>query len=129
MQYSIPILSAFLTAVIGTKMFPENVILSMGILLTVLGTFNSILKPAEGYEWTASFSNKFEEFENDLNLSMVELGARSETKESDYIQLLRTANHNLAKLIDERNKRQIDFFKSKPTEVVNELPVIADDTE
>ena len=76
MQYSIPVLSAFLTAFIGTKILPDNIVilniiilpsdilvLIMAITLTMLGALNSILKPAESYEWAASFSNKFEEFE------------------------------------------------------------------
>lgn len=143
MQYSIPVLSAFLTAFIGTKILPDNIVilniiilpsdilvLIMAITLTMLGALNSILKPAESYEWAASFSNKFEEFENELNLSMVELGTRSDVTEFDYIQLLRTTNHNLAKLIDERNQRQVALFGAESTRVVNEPePVVADGAE
>ena len=143
MQYSIPILSALLTAFIGIKL-PENIvifdkitlpnsdtlILVMAIILTMLGTLNSVLKPAESYEWAASFSNKFEEFENELNLSMVELGTRSDVTESDYIQLLRKTNHNLAKLIDERNLGEVALFRTESTRVVNEPePVVTDGTE
>jgi len=140
MQYSIPVLSALLTTVIAAEGLPENIlniklpnddlVLIMSIILTVLGTLNSVLKPAESYEWAANFSNKFEEFENELNLSMVELGTRSDVKESDYIQLLRTTNHNLAKLIDERNQRQVALFGTGSTQGVNEPePVVADGTE
>jgi len=143
MQYSIPVLSAFLTAFIGTKILPDNIVilniitlpsdtlvLIMAITLTMLGTLNSILKPAESYEWAASFSNKFEEFENELNLSIIELGTRSDVTESEYIQLLRKTNHNLAKLIDERNLGEVALFRTESTRVVNEPePVVTDGTE
>lgn len=142
MQYSIPVLSALLTGLIGIKL-PENIVifneitlpsdtlvLTMAIILTMLGTLNSILKPAESYEWAANFSNKFEEFENELNLAMVELGTRSDVTEFDYIQLLRKTNHNLAKLIDERNQRQVALFRVGSKQGVNEPePVISDATE
>lgn len=140
MQYSIPVLSALLTTVIAVEGLPENIlntklpndtlVLIMSIILTMLGTLNSVLKPAESYEWAASFSNKFEEFENELNLSIVELGTRSDVTEFDYIQLLRKTNHNLAKLIDERNLGQVALLGAGATQVVNEPePVVADGTE
>ena len=107
-----------------------NLILSLSIILTVVGSLNSSLKPAESAEWAANFSNKFEEFENELNLLMVELGTRSDVTESEYIQLLRKTNHNLAKLIDERNLREVALFRAESTRVVNEPePVVADGTE
>ncbi|HEY9863761.1 MAG TPA: hypothetical protein V6D21_06230 [Candidatus Obscuribacterales bacterium] len=140
MQYSIPVLSALLTTVIAAEGLPENIlntklpndalVLIMSIILTVLGTLNSVLKPADSYEWAASFSNKFEEFENELNLSIIELGTRSDVTEFDYIQLLRKTNHNLAKLIDERNLRQVALLGAGATQGVNEPePVVAEGTE
>lgn len=107
-----------------------KIILTMSIILTVVGTLNSNLKPAESAEWAGKYSNKFEEFENDFNLSMIELGTRSDVTESDYIQLLRKTNHNLAKLIDERNLGEVALFRTESTRVVNEPePVVTDGTE
>jgi hypothetical protein len=107
-----------------------KIILTMSIILTVVGTLNSNLKPAESAEWAGKYSNKFEEFENDFNLSMIELGTRSDVTEADYIQLLRKTNHNLAKLIDERNLGEVALFRTESTRVVNEPePVVADGTE
>jgi hypothetical protein len=107
-----------------------KIILTMSIILTVVGTLNSNLKPAESAEWAGKYSNKFEEFENDFNLSMIELGTRSDVTEADYIQLLRKTNHNLAKLIDERNLGEVALFRTESTRVVNEPePVVTDGTE
>jgi hypothetical protein len=107
-----------------------RIILTMSIILTVVGTLNSNLKPAESAEWAGKYSNKFEEFDNDFNLSMIELGTRSDVTESDYIQLLRKTNHNLAKLIDERNLGEVALFRTESTRVVNEPePVVTDGTE
>jgi hypothetical protein len=107
-----------------------RIILTMSIILTVVGTLNSNLKPAESAEWAGKYSNKFEEFDNDFNLSMIELGTRSDVTEADYIQLLRKTNHNLAKLIDERNLGEVALFRTESTRVVNEPePVVTDGTE
>ncbi|MFM6209353.1 MAG: hypothetical protein ACKPEN_04130 [Planktothrix sp.] len=107
-----------------------NIILTMSIILTVVGSLNSSLKPAESAEWAGKYSNKFEEFENDFNLSMIEIRTKSDATDADYIQLLKTVNHDLAKLIHERNQKQTSIFKAPVVpelepEVVDEIPIVA----
>ena len=114
----------------GAEKDNTNIILTMSILLTVVGSLNSSLKPAESAEWAGKYSNKFEEFENDFNLSMIEIRGRRDATDADYIQLLKTVNHDLAKLIHERNQKQTSIFKAPVVpelepEVVDEIPIVA----
>ena len=113
----------------GAEKDNTNIILTMSILLTVVGSLNSSLKPAESAEWAGKYSNKFEEFENDFNLSMIEIRTKSDATDADYIQLLKTVNHDLAKLIHERNQKQTSIFKAPVVpelepEVADKIPIV-----
>ena len=107
MQYAIPVTSGIFTAVVGSGLIGEpssqSVILG-GIIITVLGTVNSVISPAESYAWAAYFLNRFVEFENQLDLEMIELQKTAEGDELKFINSLKEKNKELAQLIHQSNQ-------------------------
>lgn len=107
MQYAIPVASGIFTALVGSGLIgepsSESVILG-GIIITILGTVNSVISPTESYAWAAYFLNKFVEFENQLDLSMIELQKTAEGDELKFIDCLKDKNKELAQLIHQSNQ-------------------------
>ena len=114
MQYSVPVVSGLFTALFGSGMMeaPQGLVVIMGIVVTGLGALNSVVKPAESYDWAVLYSNKFEEFENDFNLGLAELNAQEETDIQDFINYLKAKNHELAALIDQSNARRVAILRT-----------------
>ncbi len=83
----------------------------MGIIITALGTLNSVVKPAESYDWAAYFSNRFEEFDNELNLEMTEIETLGNADIKKFLDCLRQKNRELAELINQSNKKQVALFR------------------
>lgn len=107
MQYAIPVASGIFTAIVGSGLIgepsSESVILG-GIIITILGTVNSVISPTESYAWAAYFLNRFVEFENQLDLEMIELHRTAEGDELKFIDCLKVKNKELAQLIHQSNQ-------------------------
>jgi hypothetical protein len=114
MQYSIPVISGVATALIGSGFLgkpSEQQVIVLGIIITALGTLNSVVKPAESYDWAAYFSNRFEEFDNELNLEMTEIETLGNADIKKFLDCLRQKNRELAELINQSNKKQVALFR------------------
>ena len=86
----------------------SRIIFLIGLITILLGVINNITRPAESYDISTKFHNRFCKFENDLNLQILQIGGLPDEGCDEKIikmsiDLLLKQNNELFQLIDEFN--------------------------
>ncbi|MGK7928871.1 MAG: tetratricopeptide repeat protein, partial [Spirulina sp.] len=102
LRYSIPVISGSLAAIVGThQLSSETIVIWTSMVITFLGTLNSVISPSESYEWTVIFASQFENFLCDFDLKFQEIQDKGE---EEILNFLNQQNKELSTLIDRFNK-------------------------
>ena len=107
LRYSIPIISGILAAIVATfqnsTLNSSTFFIWISIIITFLGTLNSVIKPSESYDWTVIFASQFEAFLTNFDLEIDDMELK-QIEPQVIIEFLQMQNTNLTKLIDEFNQ-------------------------
>ncbi|WP_013324274.1 hypothetical protein [Gloeothece verrucosa] len=87
-----------------TETLVSEIIFILGILTIFLGVTNTTIRPAESYDISAKFNNKFAQFEIDLDIEMSKFFTQKEDNCSEILKLLQSKNEELAKIIERYNE-------------------------
>lgn len=101
-----------------------QIIFLLGVITILLGVINTTVRPAESYDTSSKFNNKFATFEDKLDLGVLELGGfpkDSNAINKDFIEFLYRKRDELTNLINEYNEARSLSLRQANIEAVNQI--------
>lgn len=96
----------------------------LGVITILLGVINTTIRPAESYDTSSKFNNKFATFEDKLDLGILELGGLpkdSNAINEKFIMFLYKKRDELTDLINEYNEARSLSPRQANIEAVNQI--------